>query len=253
MTIQATETSGRNILPLRTRYRDEANCQIVHDSIHRREGWTVSYLLELSGFPVGFGSVAIAGPWKDRPTVFEFYVLAEHRSQAFALFEAFLTASAARFFEVQTSDVLLTVMLHTYGRDIVSEKIVFHDALTTSLPANGASLQRVTAWEEIELCRERQQGGGEWLLEIDGKEAAKGGILFHYNRPYGDIYMEVTEALRKRGLGSYLVQELKRECYQLGAIPCARCDPTNIASRKTLQRAGFVPFAHILNGVVATG
>ena len=141
-------------------------------------------------------------------------------------------------------------MLHTYAREIASEKIVFHDKLTTSLPPNGGVLRRVTAEKEIRLCQERRQGGGEWLLEVEGTVAAKGGILFHYNRPYGDIYMDVTETFRKRGLGSYLVQELKQECYKLGAIPCARCNPTNVASRKTLQRAGFVPFAHILNGVI---
>src|SRR6185503_8186047 len=111
-------------------------------------------------------------------------------------------------------------------------------------------LRQVTAEEEIRNCLEHRQGGGEWLLELDGTVAAKGGILFHYNRPYGDIYMEVTESFRRRGLGSYLVQELKRECYELGAIPCARCNPTNIASRQTLQRAGFVPFAHILIGSI---
>src|SRR4029450_6274661 len=90
----------------------------------------------------------------------------------------------------------------------------------------------------------------EWLLEMEGNTGAKGGILFHYNRPYGDIYMEVSEPFRRRGLGSYLVQELKRRCYELGAIPCARCNPQNIASRRTLQRAGFVPFAHILNASI---
>ena len=86
---------------------------------------------------------------------------------------------------------------------------------------------------------------------MDGNVVGKGGILFHYNRPYGDLYMEVTEPFQRRGLGSYLIQELKRVCYELGAVPCARCNPTNIASRRTLQRAGFVPFAHILNGSIA--
>jgi GNAT superfamily N-acetyltransferase len=244
-------SSAEDILPLRTRYREEMNCQIVHDSIHRREGWTLSYLLDLSGIPAGFGSVAISGPWKGKPTVFEFYVLPEHRSRAFDLFEALLAASGAPFFEVQTSDVLLTVMLHTYGREIASEKIVFHDKLTTAHRSNGAILGRVTTEEETRACLEQRQGGGEWTLEMDGKVAAKGGILFHYNRPYGDIYMEVNEPFRRRGLGSYLVQELKRVCYELGAIPCARCNPTNIPSRRTLQKAGFVPFAHILNGSIA--
>lgn len=63
--------------------------------------------------------------------------------------------------------------------------------------------------------------------------------------------MEVAEPFRRRGFGSYFVQELKHACYELGAVPGARCNPTNVASRKTLQRAGFVPFAHILNGIIA--
>jgi GNAT superfamily N-acetyltransferase len=251
MQAQAKLSSAQEVLPLRTRFRDEMNCQIVHDSIHRRNGWTLSYALELGGGDAGFGSVAIGGPWKDKPTFFEFYVLPEHRSRAFELFEAFFAASGARFFEVQTNDALATVMALTYGRDIATEKIVFHDKLTTAHPANGAILRRVTSEEEIQSCLEHRQGGGEWLLEVNGEVAAKGGILFHYNRPYGDIYMEVSELFRRRGLGVYLVQELKQACYELGAIPGARCNSTNIASRRTLQRAGFVPFAHILIGSMA--
>ena len=250
MQAHAKLSSTEDVLPLRTRYREEMNCQIVHDSIHRREGWTLSYVLDLDGLVTGFGSVAIGGPWKDRPTIFEFYVLPEHRSRTFDLFEAFLAASGARLFEVQTNDALPTVMALTYGRDIATEKIVFHDRLTTAHPSNGAVLRSATSDDEIRICVERRQGGGEWLLDLDGNVAAKGGILFHYNRPYGDIYMEVTEPFRRRGLGSYLVQELKRLCYELGAVPCARCSPTNTASRRTLQKAGFVPFAHIIHGPI---
>lgn len=248
---RAILTSAEEILPLRERQRQELNCQIVHDSIHRRPGWTLSYRLDLGDAMAGFASVAIAGPWKDRPTVFEFYVEPAARSRAFDLFEAFLDASGARFLEIQTNDALLMVMAHTYGRDVVSEKIVFHDRLTTALPANGAVLRQVTPTEEIRACQERRQGGGEWQLELEGAVVAKGGILFHYNRPYGDLYMEVGEPFRRRGLGSYLVQELKRVCRELGAIPGARCNPTNRASQRTLQKAGFVPFAHILNGTIA--
>src|SRR6266568_1323045 len=121
--------SASDILTFRERYREEMNCQIVHDSIHRREGWTLSYLLDLDGVAAGFGSVAIGGPWKDKPTVFEFYVLPEHRARAFDLFDAFLAACGARFFEVQTNDVLPTVMALTYSHEIATEKIVFHDKL----------------------------------------------------------------------------------------------------------------------------
>ena len=81
---------------------------------------------------------------------------------------------------------------------------------------------------------------------------ATGGILFHYNEPYGDIYMEVVERFRRRGLGAFLVQELKPVAYGLGSIPGARCDPDNVASRMTLQKAGFVPYAHILDARIPT-
>src|SRR5512132_2693861 len=68
----AKPASAGETLPLRARQREEMNCQIVHNSIHRRDGWTLSYLLEMNGAPAGFGSVAIGGPWKDKPTLFEF-------------------------------------------------------------------------------------------------------------------------------------------------------------------------------------
>ncbi len=224
------------------------NCQIVHDSIHRRQGWTLTYELRLNSTVVGYGSVAIAGPWKDKPTIFEFYVQPNARNRAFDLFEAFLDASGARFMEIQSNNRLLAIMLHTYARGVCSEKIVFRDELTTALPSKGAVLRCLTAEEETRRCIEQRQGGTQWQLERDNECVAKGGLTFHYNRPYADIYMEVPESFRQRGFGSYLVQEIKRRAYELGSIPCARCDPTNIASRKTLQKAGFVPFAHILNG-----
>jgi GNAT superfamily N-acetyltransferase len=227
------------------------NCQVTKDSIHSREGWTRTYVLERNGVAVGFGSIAVAGPWKEKPAIIEFYVLPEHRQCAFDLFETFLTTTGVRFFEVQSNDTLLTVLAHTYGKNIVSESIVFHDRITTRHPPNGAALRRVTPKEEIKDSIEQRRGGGEWVLELEGQIAGKGGILFHYNRPYGDIYMDIETAFRRRGLGTYLIQELKRECRELGAVPCARCNPSNIPSRRALLSAGFVPFAHILNGSIA--
>jgi GNAT superfamily N-acetyltransferase len=251
MTAEARLCSVEEILPMRELYREEMNCQITHDSIPRREGWTLAYLLTLNGTNVGYGLIAIAGPWKDKPTVVEYYVAPTHRTRVFDLFEAFVAASSAQFIEIQTNATLLTAMLHLWAPDAVSESIVFHDRITTALPSNGATLRRVNSLEESLQCVERRRGSSEWLLEVDGQTVATGGIAFHYNRPYGDIYMEVGEPYRRRGLGSYLVQELKRVCYEeLSSIPCARCNPTNVASRHTLQKAGFVPCAHILTGSI---
>lgn len=63
--------------------------------------------------------------------------------------------------------------------------------------------------------------------------------------------MEIHEPFRRLGHGAYFVQELKRLCRELGAVPAARCNLGNIASRQTLQRAGFAPSSHMLLGDVA--
>jgi GNAT superfamily N-acetyltransferase len=207
-------------------------------------------MLYIGDSAVGFGSVAIGGPWEDKPTLFEFYVVPEERTRAFDLFEALLAATDARFMEVQSNEPLPTVMLHAYAREVVSESIVFRDEWTTALAVSGATLRCAATDEDTKRSIDERQGGPEWQLEFEEVVAGKGGILFHYNRPYGDIYMEIDESFRRRGLGAYLVQELKRLAYELGAVPCARCNPTNIASRRTLQKAGFVPYAHLLVGVI---
>ncbi|MCX6956316.1 MAG: GNAT family N-acetyltransferase [Verrucomicrobia bacterium] len=171
-----------------------------------------------------------------------------HRPRAFDLFERFAKASRADSFEVQTNGELLTVMLHTYGGDLESEKVVFRDQVTTALPSPGAVLRRTNSLKESRDHFQRRDGSSEWSLELEGAIVATGGIAFHYNPPYGDLYMHVAEPFRRRGLGAYLVQELKRVAYELGCVPGARCDPANLASRRTLLRAGFAPCGHILIG-----
>ena len=108
----------------------------------------------------------------------------------------------------------------------------------------------MTSDAEIRLSIAERAGQAEWLLQVDGQTAGNGAILFHYNRPYCDLAMDVAEPFRRRGFGAYLVQELKRHAYRLGGLPGARCSLDNVPSRKTLQKAGLVPFAHILNGTI---
>ena len=251
--ITVRQAEYAEIASLRDSFRREMDGQVVHDSIHARLGWTLEYVITNGDVAIGYGSVAVAGPWRDRPTVYEFYLEPAFRSRAFELFGAFLAASIPQAFEVQTSDTLSTTMCLTHAADIGSERIVFRDGGTTMHNANGVTLRCVTPAEVIQAAIAERQGGGEWVGEIDGTVVARGGMLFHYNRPYSDIYMDVDEPHRRRGIGTYLVQELKRLCYELGAIPCARCSTGNEASRRTLQRAGFVPFAHILFGSLSLG
>ena len=150
------------ILPWREVYRQEMNCQIIHDSLHGREGWTQPYLIEAGGDAAGYGSIAVGGPWTGSRTLFEFYIDPKQRSRFFEAFEALRAGSGADAIETQTNDVLLTAMLHTWGRDVVSEKIIFEDRLTTAYRVQGARLRQ-------------KEPGGEWmLLEVGGRSGCDG-------------------------------------------------------------------------------
>jgi GNAT superfamily N-acetyltransferase len=251
MDLSARPASVEELLPWRDMYRLEMGCQIIHDSIHGRPGWTQEYFLVAGDAKVGYGSIAMSGPWKGKPTIYEFYVVPHYRSGLFDLFSLLLVASGAAAIEAQSNDTLLTVMLHTFTTNVTTESILFHDKLSTAHSPVGAIFRRAVPEDTAQIISRDLDPEARWVVEVEGTIAAAGGILFHYNRPYGDIYMKVAEPFRQRGLGAYLVQELKRICYEGGNVPAARCNPKNIASRKTLQKAGFVPCGHILTGSVS--
>jgi GNAT superfamily N-acetyltransferase len=251
MPLQVRRVELREIERMRDIFRHEMNCQIIHDSIHARPGWTHEYLIAQGGGTVGYGSVAVAGPWQGKPTVYEYFLLPQHRVRAFDAFALLLTSSGATAIESQSNDVLLTAMLHTFAPAVASESILFHDKMTTSRVLPGAVFRQATPEDVGQVAQQQLEPKARWLVEVGGVVAAAGDILFHYNRPYGDIYMAVGEPFRRRGLGTYLVQELKRVCYEGGSVPAARCNPNNTGSRQALQRAGFVPCGHILNGKVS--
>ena len=251
MTIEVSPVPLEEILPLRELYRREMHCQIVHDSLPGR-GFGNVFLIRAGGKVAGYGFVmGYRGEPKD--LIQEFYVLSAYRGWALRMFRKLIEASQARRIEAQSNDVLLSLMLYDCASAITSDRIVFHDALTTRLDIPGATFREVTDPDRPRIFEHKVEPVGEWLIENDGAIVATGGIAFHYNLPYGDIFMEVDEPFRKRGFGSYLIQELKRSCYELGRVPAARCGVANEASRAAIEKAGLLPCARMLSGVLAGG
>jgi GNAT superfamily N-acetyltransferase len=248
MNVSAAPTTLGRIRPWRDMHLFEMNCQVVHDSIHDRPGWTKEFLLSVGDTPVGYGSLAIGGPWKDTPTLYQVYVVPTHRQRLLDLCRCLVEVSEAVQITIQSNDPLATVMLHAHVTQAASNAILFRDRHVTALAPAGAIYRGATAAEAPDASPSELLYRG--VVEVDGQVAASGGVLFHYNRPFGDIYMEVNESFRQRGLGSFIVQELKRICYENGHIPAARTNTDNIASQRTLQKAGFVPCGHILSGPV---
>jgi hypothetical protein len=228
-------TKVETILPLREFHRREMNCQIIQDSFPLR-ALSDPYAVLVHDEIAGYGLVAnqyYAG------AVTEFYLTPGHRRASLSIFRELLKVSSATHIRTQTNDRQLLLMLYDCAENIVAENYLFADVLTTCLPCPGGALRRGDNKEST-----------EFLIEMDGNLVASGGLMFHYNPPYGDIYMDVQEPYRRRGFGSYMVQELKRIAYAMGKIPAARCDAGNENSRKTLERAGMLPCGRVLQGEV---
>jgi GNAT superfamily N-acetyltransferase len=246
MKIEVTRVEVDDITPLRELHRQAMNCQIMHDSFPRR-GFSDPYLIRVDGRVAGYGLVANRH-WPE--TVHEFYTLPAYGAATLPMFRQLLEVSQATKVLAQTNDRLLTLMLYDCAANITSDTILFEDGLTTHLTCPLGILRQVTAADRERLEEQKLDTDSGWMIECEGVPVATGGALFHYNPPYGDLYMGVHPEYRRRGYGSYMVQELKRICYEMGKIPAARCNVANVASRQTMQKAGMLPCCRLLVGEV---
>lgn len=246
MDIQIRRAEYQDIEPLRELYRQEANCQIVHDATLRR-GLADAYLILVDGRLAGYAGVRNQ---HDPGQLIEYYLLPHLRSGALPIFRDVLAFTQATRLEAQTNMPLMLLMLYDCGVNIQRGAVLFEDASTTHLPCADGIFRPIAPDELATLFPHTEEPVGNYGLEVNNTIVATGGYFTHYNPPYGDIYMEVAPGERRQGYGSYLVQEIKRVAYESGRKPSARCGPQNMASRRTLQRAGFLPCGYLLSADV---
>lgn len=241
--IEVRRVEFGDIAPLRELHRAEARCQVVADSLLGRD-LADPYLFLVNGRTAGYGGVRKR---IDPGRAMEFYTLPAVRALASPMARAFLQSSGATEIEAQTNIPLMLLMLYDCGRNVRVENYLFDDAVTTHLACPRGVFRRGRSDDPV------PEPERKWVIEAEGAIVANGGYLTHYNPPYGDIYMEVAEPWRRQGFGSYLVQELKRVCYEAGRKPAARCNADNVASRRTLEKAGLLPCGLRLVADVAVG
>ena len=246
MHIEVRPTEYGDVEAMRELYRQEADCQIRYDSLLSRR-LADPYLVLVGGRVGGYGAVANR---YDKGRLTEFYTTPHVRSLALPMFRALLAASRATYIAAQTNIPLMLLMLYDCARNITAESLLFYDASVTRLACPDGLFRRAAPADAASTFSHQHEPVGDWVVEADGAVVATGGFACHYNPPYADIFMEVAESARGRGFGSYLVQEVKRVCYEEGKKPAARCDPENLASRRTLEKAGFLPCGCLLVGEV---
>ena len=237
MEAEVHKVSLSEIQDLRNLSLRENNFQFVHDKCHGA-GWADTYIFSIGKDTVGYGSIWGKDDRKARDTIFEFYLLRSYRKFTNIIFPKFRITSEAGFIECQTNMNLQSEVMFEYARNIYAEAILFEDSFQTELSLPDTLFKKNSNNNE----------GPEYVLEHAGQIVASGGYVRNYNFPYIDMYYEVKEDHRKKGFGSLITQELKREAYLLKRVPAARCNVKNNASKATLLKAGMKVCGHILIG-----
>ena len=247
MTLDIIKSDLKEIFYLRNLFLQENNFQIRYNACHER-GWTDSYLIIYNNEKIGYGSIKGNENLNDRDTVFEFYLIPSFRNLSSNIFLELLRSSKASFIECQSNDFLLTSLLYKHGQNINSDVVLFEENFSSNINSDTALFRKRNANDVI--FEHKAEPVGDFVLETNKQVVATGGFLLHYNMPFADLYMEVEESHRKKGLGSFLIQELKRQCYLAGRVPAARTGLNNIASQATLTKAGLKIAGFILLGHV---
>lgn len=245
MTVSIARCQPRDIESLRCAFLEELNAQFIHDKCHLY-GWSDDYLFTIDGIVAGYGCVWGIEKRSDRDTVFEFYVLPEHRRYESALMRRLIKVAGVTTLECQTNDPNTSRLFFENASPISVQSILFCNLHTTHFSAEAVQLVDVS--DVLDLARERK-----FELRRGDVVLATGGLMLNYNPPYADIYMEVPMEHRAAGYGTLIVQELKRVAFGIGRVPVARCRVSNDISKATLIRAGFRPCAYWLVGNVIAG
>ncbi|QEH43030.1 GNAT family N-acetyltransferase [Chitinophaga sp. XS-30] len=243
MEIRIVKVPLDEIRSFRTVFLQERNFQFICNKCHDY-GWADTYLFIVDGEGAGYGAVWGTDRREDRDTIFEYFLTRPFRHLADTIFPQFHALTAATYIECQSNDPLLASMLYAYAEHIHAEAVLFEDDAVTALPVSGVTFRKRSTDDDM------GDDDSDYVLVKDGRIAASGGLMLNYNLPYADIYMNVREPFRRMGLGSLIVQELKREAYLMGRVPAARCNIGNHASKATLLKAGFRTCGFRLKGSI---
>jgi GNAT superfamily N-acetyltransferase len=241
MNIGVSKTALSDILPFRDLFLKENNFQVRHE-----RNWSDSYLLTIDGDSVGYGSVEGLNNLKDRDSIFEFFIVEGQRRFAEQLFLALVKGSNALYVNNPSNEKLLTSMLYAFCENLCADVILFEDQNGTNYLLNNVTFRNRR--NDDKPFDHTTEPVGDFVLEMNDEIVATGGYFTHYNFPFADLYMEVRKDHRRKGLGTYLLQEIKKECYKAGHVPAARCDAINNASKGVLIDAGMMICGCMLTG-----
>ena len=190
-------------------------------------------------------------------TIIEFFLTPTHRTHADGVLEQAAAAIDLKHVWASTFDPLALAACVTQPRTYDVLGFHFRGFEMASLPApDPRPTGRLATDRDVELVREANHPDvfdvpSEIPVWIDQGwvtlfELPEGLAGFGLCSPVGshtraaDVGIRVCDAYQRRGLGPWIVQRMVARAREQGLVPIGGCAIDNVASRRTLERAGFV-------------
>lgn len=188
-------------------------------------------------------------------TLVQFHVSKEYYTYASEIFEYVIKSDIVENAAVSTKEAEFLSLCLDYQKSAGVDRYLFTDNKKIKYELAGFNNLSFRLAKTVDVdtirnkCEAAFEGYHEDLIKNDQlfvlySEDSLLGIgefrIMKSNEEYGDIGMIVAEEYRRKGVGTYIITKLKAHCYNNKLKPMACCNITNTASKKTLEKSGFI-------------
>jgi GNAT superfamily N-acetyltransferase len=186
----------------------------------------------------------------------QFYISEEFLQFSIAAFEALLNDKKIKLAYVTTRDPLALSLCLTFQTKVALEAYLFEHCFSTNIELKNISnpLFRLAGKEDLTNIIEVS---GDFFRDVESDVNSNNLYLLtesknilgigYLNAQYcsgnsANAGMFTNPTFRRRYVGSYILQKLVEECRTNDLLPIAACFHENLASKRTLEKAGFVSY-----------
>jgi len=191
----------------------------------------------------------------DSKTLIQFYIRKEYFVHAPEVFQYLIKNDIVKKAMVSTKEPEYLSLCLDYQKSIEGDVYLFSDMEKRDYGLEGFNdisfrLAKDSDLDDIDPTRDPNfKDYYENLIENEQLFVLYDGTTFlgigefrisNTHPQFGDIGMDVEEKFRRKGVGTYIITKLKEHCYNNNLMPMAGCNVKNMASKKTLEKCGFI-------------
>ena len=190
-----------------------------------------------------------------------FHLVEDYQSQGQQLFRWIVSTCNIQYAITSTIEPLYFSLCLNLQTGITLHSYLFRDHKRVELSSglNNGIFRKAEKHELdgiVSFYQANTQGTGEWIEAFVKRHLDQEELFVLYDRqtlvamgecipsqkqlPYADLGMIVAQSYRGRGLGSFVLTRLKKHCYEAGWQPICSCTSDNLASKRAIEKAGFI-------------